>query len=130
MQVTGTLIKIKNTETIPSKTGGKDFSKREFWLELDTDPKYPQTVSFELSGDKTDIIDAYQEGQKVEVEFNLRGRIWNDKCFNTLSAWKIQPLGDAMDTIQQSKEIQVSGVQNTELPNAFMSSGNNEDLPW
>ena len=49
MQVTGTIVKIKPTETIPSKTGGKDFVKREFWLQL-ADEKYPQTIPFEFVG--------------------------------------------------------------------------------
>lgn len=69
------------------------FRKREFVLEI-ADGKYPQTILFQLTGDRCEVLDDFQEGQTVEVEFNLRGREWTSpkgevKFFNTLDAWKL-----------------------------------------
>jgi hypothetical protein len=71
------------------------FSKREFVLRIpDREPQYDQLVKFELHGDKVDVIDVYNSGDKVTVTFNLRGRKHTGQnginYFNTLQAWKIQ----------------------------------------
>lgn len=91
MQVHGTILSIGHTQQVSDK-----FSKREFVLTIDQDKPYTQTVQFELHQTSTDIIDAYREGQEVSVDFNLKGRQWNGpegtKTFNTLVAWKIQPV--------------------------------------
>jgi hypothetical protein len=37
-----------------------------------------------------DIIAPYGQGQEVTVSFNVRGREYNGKYYNTLDAWKVQ----------------------------------------
>lgn len=94
MQVHGQITTINLTEKVSER-----FSKREFVLTTDQSTPYPQTILFELQQDKCDIIDAYNVGQEVSVDFNLKGRQWTNpqgevKTFNTLSAWKIQPVNN------------------------------------
>jgi hypothetical protein len=89
MELTGTIVKIKETETITAKTeSGKDFLKREVWLEI-PDGKYPQTINLEFHGEKTTLIDGHTEGQEITVEINLKGKIVGEKCWNTLQVWRI-----------------------------------------
>ena len=69
------------------------FKKREFVL-IDDSSQYSQFINFQLVQDKCDLIDGYQVGQRIEVNFNLRGREWTDKngdikYFNTLDVWRI-----------------------------------------
>lgn len=89
MELTGTIIKIKNIEIISTKIeGGKDFQKREFWLKV-AHEKYPQTVSLELHGESVAALDYFAEGQEIIASINLKGRIIDEKCFNTLQVWRI-----------------------------------------
>ena len=91
MELTGTIIKIKGTETITSKTeGAKDFQKREFWLQISPQDKFAQTISLELHGDKVTVLDSFAEGQEIIASINIKGRIVEDKCFNTLQVWRMQ----------------------------------------
>jgi len=88
-QLTGTLRHIGQTIQVSEK-----FSKREFVVEV-TEGKYPQTIAFQLSKERTDIVDLYGVGQEVTVSFNLNGRVWDSpsgerKYFNTLEAWRIK----------------------------------------
>ena len=75
------------------------FAKREIWTTTGGD--YPQSINFQLVNDKCDLIDAFNLGDKVKVFFNLRGRKWTnpttneEKCFNTLDAWKIELIESA-----------------------------------
>jgi hypothetical protein len=72
------------------------FSKREFVVEL-SDSKYPQTVLFQLTGDRCGLLDQLSVGDQVRVEFSLRGREWRSpsgelKYFNSLDVWKVEPV--------------------------------------
>ena len=79
-----------------TKQVSERFSKREFVLEL-ADQKFPQTVLFQLTGDRCSQLDNLREGEQVRVEFSLRGREWKSpsgeiKYFNSLDVWKIEPV--------------------------------------
>lgn len=64
------------------------FQTREFVVT--TEETYPQYVKFQLTQDKCGILDAYSEGQKVKVHFDLRGREWQGKYFTNLNAWRME----------------------------------------
>src|SRR6185503_4748500 len=90
MEVTGKLRAIFDTKQVSER-----FTKREFVLEL-VDGKYPQTVLFQLTGDRCASLDQFQIGDEVRLEFNLRGREWRSpqgetKYFNSLDVWRIEP---------------------------------------
>jgi Domain of unknown function (DUF3127) len=90
MELTGTILKVKEIEIITAKNeNAKDFQKREFWLQV-PDGKFSQTINLELHGDKVTALDSFAEGQEVTVGINLKGRIVEEKCFNTLQVWRIQ----------------------------------------
>ena len=89
MEVTGKLRAIFDTKQVSER-----FTKREFVLEL-TDGKYPQSVLFQLTGDRCAAIDQFRVGDEVRLEFNLRGREWKSpqgdvKYFNSLDVWRIE----------------------------------------
>jgi len=65
------------------------FSKRELVITVE-DGKYPQHITLQATGDKTSLLDGYKVGEEVEASFNLRGREWQDKHFNSLELWKIE----------------------------------------
>jgi len=76
------------------------FKKREFVV-VDSSGQYEQTIQFQAVQDRCDLLNNLSVGQNVEVTFFLRGREWtspNDgkvKFFNSLDAWKIEPIGSA-----------------------------------
>ena len=91
MEATGRLHTIFETKQVSER-----FSKREFVMELTDNPKYPQTVQFQLTGDRCQQLDEFKVGDEVRIEFSLRGREWRSpsgevKYFNSLDVWKIEP---------------------------------------
>ena len=54
-----------------------------------TEDKYPQTLSFQFSNKNIDTLNGIGEGQKATIHFNLRGREYNGRVFNSLDAWKV-----------------------------------------
>ena len=90
IEVTGTLHTIFETAQVSQR-----FTKREFVLELTDNPKYPQTVLFQLTGDRVSQLDDLRVGDSCVVEFSLRGREWRSprgevKYFNSLDVWRIE----------------------------------------
>jgi single-strand DNA-binding protein len=85
-ELEGTLIKKFDTQQIKDT-----FKKREFVVE--TDEQYPQQIKVELTQDKCELLDDYNEGDKLKVHFNLRGREWNGKYFVNINGWRIEKAG-------------------------------------
>jgi len=81
----------------PVKVISDKFSVREFVIT--TADKYPQEVIFQTVNDKMDVIAPYGQGQEVTVSFNVRGREYNGKYYNTLDAWKVQ--GEATSPVNE-----------------------------
>jgi hypothetical protein len=92
MEVRGKLHTVFATRQVTER-----FQKREFVVEITDNPKYPQVVLFQLTGDRCDQIDRCQVGDEVRIEFSLRGREWKSpqgelKYFNSLDVWTIEPV--------------------------------------
>jgi len=91
LEATGRLHTIFDTKQVSER-----FSKREFVVETSDNPKYPQTVLFQLTGDRCSQLDGMNVGDQVSIEFSLRGREWRSpsgdvKYFNSLDVWRIEP---------------------------------------
>ena len=90
---TGTVNKLKEVQVISDK-----FRKQEIIL-TDNHHTYPKFINFEVTNDNCDLLVGIKEGQEVEVNFNLEGRLWTnpktneERCFNTLKIWKINIKG-------------------------------------
>lgn len=124
--IKGRIVVINELQNISEK-----FQKREFVIELDG--KYPEFIKFEFVNEKCTLLDQYQNGMEVEVEFNLRGRKWRspqgeDKYFNTLLAWRIKNVGSQQAAppaaYQQPAPVQAPVQQ------AFQSVDESGDIPF
>ena len=76
----------------PIKVISDKFSVREFVITT-PDAKYPQDILFQTINDKMDVLESLGVGQQVEVSYNVRGREFNGRYYNTLDAWKVQVIG-------------------------------------
>lgn len=69
------------------------FKKREFVIHED-DAEYPQYIKFQLTQDKCSLLDRFNEGDELNVHFNVRGNSWDKdgktSYFTNLDAWKIE----------------------------------------
>jgi single-strand DNA-binding protein len=103
---------------IESKSG--TFQTREFVIT--TEGTYPQFVKFRLTQDKCSVIDAYNEGEKVKVSFDLRGREWQGKYFTNLNAWRVDKSASV------SPEISAAAASLPPTPPSFETTAATPDL--
>ena len=130
MEIKGIIKKISETVQISDR-----FRKREFVVEYANNPDYPQPLQFEMVQDRCELLDSFQEGQEVEVHFELRGREWTSpqgqvKYFNSLQAWKLATEQDVANTPTE-------GIQNTTKSESvqqenpgWLDSDAADDLPF
>jgi len=142
IEVSGKLHTIYETKQVSER-----FSKREFVLEMADNPKYPQLVLFQLTGDRVTQLDDHRVGDEVRIEFSLRGREWKSpqgdlKYFNSLDVWKLEA-GRSNARARNSSQgggngFRSSGALNdprdAEIPprgdDDFRRSATDDDLPF
>ena len=107
METTGRIHALMETQQITER-----FRKREFVIELGDNPRYPQLVLFQMTGDRCENLDGFSVGDEVKVEFSLRGREWKSpqgdiKYFNSLDVWTLERTGAATGASSGMPEIQI-----------------------
>lgn len=131
MEIKGTIKKISDTVQISER-----FRKREFVVLYATNPEYPQPLQFEMVQDRCELLDSFEEGQQVEISFELRGREWTNpqgqvKYFNSLQAWKVV---QEQNTENQSERQKIStSPRQAPLPQdkpGWLENDASDDLPF
>lgn len=84
------------------------FTKRDFVIEQRESAgvnEFVEHIKFQLIQDRCDLIDKFQLGDVIRINFNIKGRRWekdgNVSYFNNLEAWKIesqQPAPEVQDS--------------------------------
>ena len=97
MNISGKVKLINETK----EYGSNGFRKRE--IVLTTQEQYPQNILVEFIQDRTDLLDAYNIGDFVKIDINLRGREWtNDKgevkYFNSIQGWRIEKVENEFES--------------------------------
>lgn len=121
--IEGKLIKKYDTES-KSPT----FQTREFVIEVNAG-NYPEFVKFQLTQDRCAIIENHNEGDRIRVHFDLRGREWQGKYFTNLNAWKVEGQSAAPPAAKSNAGASFSDfptVDNEPVINMDM----NDDLPF
>ena len=99
-QIIGKIELIGTIVSKSSKKGGQPFQTREFVLDAtrynpETGEPWENHPKFELRGNNVNIIDQFQVGQRVTVDFSLNGTKYVDettgevKFFTTIKAFRI-----------------------------------------
>lgn len=109
IEITGKVHTIFETQQVSER-----FTKREFVVEITDNPKYPQVVLFQTTGDRCDQLNDVSVGDEVRVEFSLRGREWRNqsgevKYFNSLDVWKIE-------TVRKAAPRPAPSASNDDIP--------------
>jgi hypothetical protein len=129
MKIEGIITEIFNTVQVSEK-----FKKRDLIVEYAENPSYPEFIKFELHQDKCDLLNNnFWVGQKVEVNFNLRGKPWTDKkgvvqYFNSLVVYKIEGRSGAGENKPEGKPG--SGMKQSEAFDNKTEDEFSEDLPF
>jgi hypothetical protein len=129
--IIGKIQTIGQTQTIPSKNGGRDLVKRELVLDASaydrwTGDKFDNFPSFEFIGQRCADLDNFKAGDIVTVSFDIRGRFYDKdgekKHMNSVVGFRIE-----------KKELHPGNVSTTEetpTPENITAEESKNDLPF
>jgi hypothetical protein len=90
-------------------------SGQKLTFRIDTGEQYNNLLEFEMfkKNEYTEHLDKFKQfnkvGDNVEVEFNLKTFNWKpeaeNKVFTSLSAWRVDKVGDAAPAEEEEEEI-------------------------
>lgn len=104
----------------PVESKSPTFQTREFVLEV-VEGNYTQLVKFQMTQDRCQLVENYNEGEEMKVHFDLSGREWQGKFFTNLTAWRLEKVsGDAAAATTSSakpvQQVQQSAPQKASAP--------------
>ena len=114
MNIKGKLIEIFDTVQIT-----ETFKKREFIIQDNKNPEYPEYIKVELIQDKVDLLNSLSVGDEINVLINIKGRKWEDKegkikYFNSIQGWKIESENSNMN--QENDQENINQDSDDDLP--------------
>lgn len=96
-----------------TQTWDSGFKKRE--IIVTSNDMFPQDIKFEFLKDDVEMLDDFKKGQKVVIDFNLRGNEYQGKYYTNLNATGISKLGKS--------------TKKEEMPD-LSPSGDEDDIPF
>jgi hypothetical protein len=138
--VTGTYLGARQTQTV----GQNNFKLRRFYVDITTNPEYPNTPEFQLKGDKVTLVDMLQKGQTIRVKFNIDGRKYvgqdgKEGVITNLSAYKIEviqaqnvasPAPASPPPAAPAPQATTPTRQAQPVPAGFSNLNDQDDLPF
>ena len=98
-ELTGKLIEKFDIQQITAS-----FQKREFVVEKTENANgrdFTETIKFQLTQDRCDLIEKYEINTEIKISFNIKGRKWekngNISYFTNLEAWRIESAEQGMN---------------------------------
>jgi len=114
LSIKGKLSRKLSVESGVSKAG-KEWKKQSFLV--DTGAQYNPEICFQLFGeDKIEILNHHNEGDQVEVSFNLSSKEFNGRYFHNIDAWRIENLGSRSSEAEEAPEFNAPATEEDDLP--------------
>ena len=92
---------------------------------IETTEQFPKKVCFTLFGDKVTMIEGLNQGEEVEVSFNLESREFNGKWFHNVNAYNISLVGGSNGQAQ-NQQVQ----EQYKEPEPDVLENEEDDLPF
>lgn len=114
MNIKGKLVEKFDTVQIT-----ETFKKREFIIQDNKNPEYPEYIKIELIQDKVELLNPLNVGDEINVLINIKGRKWEDKegnikYFNSIQGWKIESESGNMN--QENEQENINQDSDDDLP--------------
>ncbi len=113
---------------LPEKGGvssrtGNEWKVQEYVIEESAAVQYPRRMCFEVFGADRIAQFNIQVGQELRVSFDIDANQWQDRWFNRIRAWKVEPVQ------QPQPGVPVPPPAPTAAPD-FLVGDAKDDLPF
>ena len=127
MEFIGKIIAVLPAKSGIGKASGNEWKAQEYVIEDSMSGQYPRRMCFEVFGADRIAQFNIQQGQELKVYFDIDANQWQDRWFNRLRAWKVEPAGAA--PAAQQPAMQAEAPAPAPAPD-FLSGDAKDDLPF
>lgn len=113
LEMTGKVIAILEKKSGTSKAG-KAWVSQEYVIE--TSDQYPKKCCFALFGEERITACNIQIGEIITASLDIDARQWEQRWFNSISAWKIDRTGVVQESQPQQQEQLPAADSKSDLP--------------
>ena len=118
LEITGKVIAVLDKMSGTSKSGNA-WVTQEYVIE--TADQYPKKCCFSLFGEEKIAACNIKIGETITAHIDIDARQWENRWFNSISAWKIERASDTgaqgQEAAQQAPaDVPQSGKQGDDLP--------------
>lgn len=106
-ELVGTVKVVLDPQTFPS-----GFSKREVVVTPENE-RFPNDIPVSFAKDRAKLLDPLKPGERVKIQFDLRGREYNGRYFVNCEGWKLERIDETEsvpETPDESAFSQDSGL--------------------
>lgn len=127
MEFIGKIIAVLPAKGGVSTRTGNEWKAQEYVIEDSASGQYPRRMCFEVFGADRIAQFNIQVGQDLKVYFDIDANQWQDRWFNRIRAWKVEPATAA--TAAPVQGIPVPPPAPTAAPD-FLAGDAKDDLPF
>ncbi len=91
MEIEGKIIAVIPAREGVSARTGSPWKAQEYVIEDSASGQYPRRMCFEVFGADRIAQFNIQVGQELRVSFDIDANQWQDRWFNRIRAWKVEP---------------------------------------
>lgn len=91
MEFIGKIIAVLPPKGGVSSRTGNEWKAQEYVIEDGSNVQYPRRMCFEVFGADRIAQFNIQVGQELKVSFDIDANQWQDRWFNRIRAWKVEP---------------------------------------
>ena len=127
MEFIGKIIAVLPEKGGVSNRTGNEWKAQEYVIEDSASGQYPRRMCFEVFGADRIAQFNIQVGQELKVSFDIDANQWQDRWFNRIRAWKVEPATAAASAPVQGAPVPPPAP--TMAPD-FLAGDAKDDLPF
>ena len=129
MEFIGRIIAVLPEKGGVSSRTGNEWKAQEYVIEDSASGQYPRRMCFEVFGADRIAQFNIQVGQELRVSFDIDANQWQDRWFNRIRAWKVEPATASAPVQQPQPGVPVPPPVPTAAPD-FLVGDAKDDLPF
>ncbi len=129
MEFIGKIIAVLPEKGGVSSRTGNEWKAQEYVIEDSASGQYPRRMCFEVFGADRIAQFNIQMGQELKVSFDIDANQWQDRWFNRIRAWKVEPASQAQAAAPMQGGSPVPPPVAAPAPD-FLAGDAKDDLPF
>ena len=129
MEFIGKIIAVLPEKGGVSSRTGNEWKAQEYVIEDSASGQYPRRMCFEVFGADRIAQFNIQMGQELKVSFDIDANQWQDRWFNRIRAWKVEPAVQSPAAAPMQAGAPVPPPMAAPAPD-FLAGDAKDDLPF